>query len=98
MYQEAQLIAVLRKSNRRGQSQIQRRRINNQSQKKITSFLQKVCFLIQSIGNRLDTYAILDREPAVSFIDQNKQEKVPAQGTDATLEVIGIHGTKDLQT
>ena len=33
-----------------------------------------------------------------SFIDQNVQEKLRAQGTDVTLNIAGIHGTKDLKT
>ena len=34
----------------------------------------------------------------VSFVDQSVQEKLRAQGTDVTLNIAGIHGTKDLKT
>ena len=69
----------------------------NQSNE-VTSFLQIVPVSIQSGGNRLNTYAFLDSGSTVSFIDQSVQEKLRAQGTDATLNVAGIHGTKDLKT
>ena len=44
------------------------------------------------------TYAFLDSGSTVSFIDQSVQEKLQAQGTDVTLNIAGIHGTKDLKT
>ena len=64
----------------------------------VTSFLQIVPFSIQSGGSRLNTYAFLDSGSTVSFIDQSVQQKLRAQGTDATLNIAGIHGTKDLKT
>ena len=64
----------------------------------VTSFLQIVPVSIQSGGNRLNTYAFLDSGSTVSFIDQSVQQKLRAQGTDATLNIAGIHGTKDLKT
>ena len=69
----------------------------NQSNE-VTSFLQIVPVSTQSGGNRLNTYAFLDRGSTVSFIDQSVQEKLRAQGTDVTLNIAGIHGTKDLKT
>ena len=64
----------------------------------VTGFLQIVSVSIQSGGNRLSTYAFLDSGSTVSFIDQSVQEKLRAQGTDVTLNIAGIHGTKDLKT
>ena len=69
----------------------------NQSNE-VTSFLQIVPVSIQSGGNRLNTYAFLDSGSTVSFIDQSVQEKLRAQGTGVTLNIAGIHGTKDLKT
>ena len=69
----------------------------NQSNE-VTSFLQILPVSIQSGGNRLNTYAFLDSGSTVSFIDQSVQEKLRAQGTDVTLNIAGIHGTKDLKT
>ena len=69
----------------------------NQSSE-VTSFLQTVPASIQSGGNRLDTNGLVDRGSMVSFIDQRVQEKLRAQGTDVTLNIAGIHGTKDLST
>ena len=68
----------------------------NQSNE-VTSFLQVVPVSIQSGGKRLNTYAFLDSEPTVSFIQQSVQEKLRAQGTDVTLNIAGIHGAKDLK-
>ena len=65
----------------------------------VTSFLQIVPVSIQSGGNRLNTYAFLnDSGSTVSLINQSVQRKLRAQGTDATLNIAGIHGTKDLKT
>ena len=69
----------------------------NQSNE-VTSFLQIVPVSIQSGGNRLNTYAFLDSGSTVSFTDQSVQEKLRAHGTDVTLNIAGIHGTKDLKT
>ena len=69
----------------------------NQSNE-VTSFLQIVPVSIQSVGNRLNTYAFLDSGSTVSFIDQSVQNKSRTQGTDVTLNIFGIHGTKDLKT
>ena len=69
----------------------------NQSNE-VTSFFQIVPVSIQSGDNRLNTYAFLDSGSTVSFIDQSVQEKFRAQGTDVTLNIAGIHGTKELKT
>ena len=69
----------------------------NQSNE-VTSFLQTIPVSIQSGSNRLNTYAFLDSGSTVSFIDQNVQEKLRAHGTDVTLNIAGIHGTKDPKT
>ena len=69
----------------------------NQSNE-VTSFLQIVPVSIQSGGNRLNTYAFLDSGSTVSFTEHCVQEKLRAQGTDVTLNIAGIHGTKDLKT
>ena len=64
----------------------------------VTSFLQVVPVSIQSGSNRLNTYAFLDSGSTVSFTHQSVQEKLRAQGTDVTLNIASIHGTKDLNT
>ena len=69
----------------------------NQSNE-VTSFLQIVPVSIQSGGNRLNTYVFLNRGSTVSFMDQSEQEKLRAQGTGVTVNIAGIHGTKDLKT
>ena len=65
---------------------------------KVTRFLQIVPVSIQSGGNKLNFYDFLDSGATVLFIDQSVQEKVRAQGTDMTLNIVSIHGTKDLKT
>ena len=69
----------------------------NQSNK-VTSFLQIVPVSIHSGRNRLNTYAFLDSGSTLSFIDQSVQEKLQAAGSDVTLNIAGIHGTRDLNT
>ena len=69
----------------------------NQSNE-VTSFLQKGPVSMQIGGSRINTYAFLGSGSTVSFIDQNAQEKLRAQGTDVTLNMAGIYGTKDLKT
>ena len=69
----------------------------NQSNE-FTSFLQIDPVSVQSCGNRLNTYAFLDSGSTVSIIAQSVQEKLRAQVTDVTLNIAGIHGTKDLKT
>ena len=64
----------------------------------ITDFLQIVPVSIQSGSNRLNTYAFLDSGSTVSFVDRSVSEKLRAKGTDVTLNIAGIHGTKDLKT
>ena len=64
----------------------------------VNSFLQIVPVQIQSGGNRPKTYIFFDSAKEVSFIDQSVQKKLRAQGTDVTLNIAGIHGTKDLKT
>ena len=64
----------------------------------VTSFLQIVPVSIQSVGKRLNTYAFIDSGSTVSFIDQSVQEKLRDQGTDVTISIAGLHGTKDLKT
>ena len=69
----------------------------NQSNE-VTSFLQIVPVSIQSGGNRVNINAFLDSGSTVLFLDQSVQDKLRAQGTDVTLNIAGIHGTKDLKT
>ena len=69
----------------------------NQSNQ-VTSFLQIVPVSVQSVGNRLTTYAFLDSGSTVSFIDQKVKDQLQAKGTDVTLNIAGIHGTQDLRT
>ena len=64
----------------------------------VTSFLQKVPVSVQSGGNKLTTYALLDSGSTVSFIDQSVKDQLQAKGTDVTLNIPGIHGTEDLRT
>ena len=64
----------------------------------VTSFLQIVPVSIQSGGYRLNIYVFLDSGLTVSFIGQSALEKLRAQGTDVTLNMAGINGTKDLKT
>ena len=64
----------------------------------VTSFLQIVPILIQSGSNKLNTYAFLDSGSTVSFVDRSVNEKLRAKSTDFTLNIAGIHGTKDLKT
>ena len=64
----------------------------NQSNQ-VTSFLQIVPVSVQSGGNRLTTYAVLDSGSTVSFIDQSVKHQLQAKGTDVTLNIAGIHGT-----
>ena len=68
----------------------------NQSNE-VTSFLQKVPLSIQSDGNRLNTCAFRDNGSTVSFIDQNMQEKLRAQGPYVMLNIAGLHGTNYLK-
>ena len=68
----------------------------NQSNQ-VTTFLQIVPVSVQSGGNRLTTYAFLDSGSTVSFIDQSVKHQLQAKGTDATLNIAGIHGTQDLR-
>ena len=42
--------------------------------------------------------SIVDQRSTVLFIHQSVQEKLQAQDTDVTLNIAGIHGTKDLKT
>ena len=69
----------------------------NQSNE-VTSLFQIVLVQIQSVGNRLNTYAFLYYGSMVPIIDQSGQEKLRAQETDVTLSIAGIHRTKDLKT
>ena len=64
----------------------------NQSNE-VTSFLQIAPVSVQSVGNRLTTYAFLDSGSTVSFIDQSVKDQLQAKGTDVTLNIAGIHGT-----
>ena len=69
----------------------------NQSDK-VTSYLQIILVSIKSCSNRLNTYGFLDSGSTVSIIDQSTREKLQARGTDFTLNIAGIHGTKELKT
>ena len=64
----------------------------------VTSFLQIVPVSIQSDSNRLNKYAFPDSGSTVSFVNRSVNEKLRAKGTDVTLNIAGIHGTKDLKT
>ena len=64
----------------------------------VTSSLQIVPVSIRSSCNRLNTYAFLDSGSTVSFVDKSLQEKLRAQGTDVTLNIADILGTKNLKT
>ena len=64
----------------------------------VTSFHQTVPVSIQSSSNRLNTYVFLGSGSTVSFIDQSVKEKLRAKGTDVTLNIAGLHGTKDMKT
>ena len=70
----------------------------NNQKNEATSFLQIVPVSIQSGGNKLNTHALLDSRLTNSFINQSVQEKLRAQGNDVTLNIAGIHGTRDLKT
>ena len=69
----------------------------NQSNQ-VTNFLQIVPLSVQSGGNRLTTYAVLDIGSTVSFIDQSVKDQLQTKGTDVTLNIAGVHGTQDLRT
>ena len=69
----------------------------NQSNE-VNSFLQIVPVSIQSDSNRLNKYAFPDSGSTVSFVDRSVNEKLRAKGTDVTLNIAGIHGTKNLKT
>ena len=64
----------------------------------VTSFFQTVPVSIQSGGNRLNAFVFLDSGSTVSFIDQSVQEKLRAQVSDVTLNIDGVHRTKDRKT
>ena len=64
----------------------------------VMSFLQIVPVSIQSGSNKLNAYAFLDSGSTVSFNDQSVNERLRAEGTDVTLKIASIHGTKDLKT
>ena len=64
----------------------------------ITSFLQLVPVSIQNGSNRLTINAFLDSASTVSFIDQSVNERLRSSGNGVTLNIAGIHGTKDLKT
>ena len=60
------------------------------------SFLQIVLVSTQSGINQLKTYAFLDSGSTISVINRSVQEKLKAKGTNVTLNIAGIHGTKHL--
>ena len=64
----------------------------------VTSFLQIVPVSFQSGSNWLNTYAFLDSGSTVPLFDRSVNEKLRAKGTGVTLNIAGIHGTKDLKT
>ena len=69
----------------------------NQSNQ-VTSFIQIVPVSVQSGGNKLTSYALLNSGSTVFFIDQSVKDQLQAKGTDVTLNIAGIHGTQDLRT
>ena len=98
MHQEAQPIATLKNKMDEGNHAVNVSAATINQSNEVTSFLQIVPVSIQSGGNRLNTYAFLDNGSTVSFIGQSVQRKIRARGTDVTLNIAGIHGTKDLKT
>ena len=98
MYQEAQPIARLRNQMDKDNHAVNVSAATLKQSNEVTCFLQIVPVSIQSGGDRLNTYAFLDSGSMVSSIDQSVQKKLRAQGTDVTLNIAGIHGTKDLKT
>ena len=64
----------------------------------VTSFLQILPVSLQSNGKSVSTYAFLDSGSKASFIDRSQQKKLQAKGKDVTLNLAGIHGTKDMKT
>ena len=98
MNQEAQPIATLRNQMDEGNHAVNVSAATINQSKEVTCFLQIVPVSIQSGGNRVTTYAFLDSGSTVNIIDQSVQEKLRAQGVDMTLNIAGIHGTKDLKT
>ena len=96
MHQEAQPIATENQMDEGNHAVNVSAATINQSNE-VKSFLQIVPVSKQSGGNILNTYAFLDSGSTVSFIDQRVQEKLRAQGTDVTLNIADIQGTKDLK-
>ena len=64
----------------------------------ITSFLPILPVSIQNGNNRLNAYALLDSGSTVSFNDQRVNDILRAKGTNVTLNIAGIHGTKVVKT
>ena len=46
----------------------------------------------------MQTYAFLDTGSTISFIDKSLRRKLQVEGNEVTLNVAGIHGSKDLLT
>ena len=92
-------IALLKGPNERDHSLGQRKCSSRKLKKdELTSFLQIVPVSTQSDRKLFVAYACIDNGPKTSFINKNFQDKLPAHGTDFTLYLTGIHGTKDRQT
>ena len=61
----------------------------------VSSFLQVVPVSVKHGGRQLQTYAFLDTGSTISFIDKSLRRKLQAEGNEVTLNVAGIHDTKD---
>ena len=64
----------------------------------VSSFLQIAPVSVRYGRRQLQTYAFMDTGSTVSFIDKSLRRKLQAEGNGVTLNVAGIHGTKDLLT
>ena len=64
----------------------------------VTSFPQILPVSLQRNGKRVSMHAFLDSGSRVSVIDWSLQKKLQAKKKDVTLNVTGIHGTKDMKT
>ena len=64
----------------------------------VSSFLQIAPVSVRYGRRQLQTYAFMDTGSTVSFIDKSLRRKLQAEGNGVTLNVVGIHGTKDLLT
>ena len=64
----------------------------------VSSFLQIAPVSVRYGRRQFQTYAFMDTGSTVSFIDKGLRRKLQAEGNGVTLNVAGIHGSKDLLT